>query len=132
LDCRRIWMLGAERLLADRQRALEERPRPHKVALGLEQEGEAGEASRRIRMLGAERLLADRQRTLEERPRPHKVALGLEQEGEAGEASRRKPASNTEPKTRQCRALAYAPIKATPLRGAAKLPALTGATGAHA
>jgi hypothetical protein len=40
--------------------------------------------------------------------------------------------ANTVPKPRQCRATAYAPINATPLRGAAKWPALTGATGAHA
>jgi hypothetical protein len=31
---RRIGMLGAEHLLTDRQRALEKRPRPRKVALG--------------------------------------------------------------------------------------------------
>ena len=70
-------MLGAERLLADRQRALVERPRHRKLALGLKQAGEVAEARRRIGMLGAERLLADRQRALEERPRRRKVALGL-------------------------------------------------------
>ena len=63
-------MLGAEQLLADRQRALEERSRPHKVALVLKQAGEVVEARRRIGMLGAEQLLTDRQRTLEERSRP--------------------------------------------------------------
>ena len=62
-------MLGAERLLADRQRALVERPRAGKVALVLKQAGEVVEARRRIGMLGAERLLADRQRALVERPR---------------------------------------------------------------
>ena len=76
---RRIGMLGAERLLADRQRALEERPRAGEVALGLKQDGEVVEARRRIGMLGAERLLADRQRALEERPRAREVALGLKQ-----------------------------------------------------
>ncbi len=35
---RRIGMLGAERLFADRQCALEERPRPSKVALVVEQD----------------------------------------------------------------------------------------------
>ena len=58
-------MLGAERLLADRQRALEERPRAGEVALGLKQEGEVVEARRGVGMLGAERLLADRQRALD-------------------------------------------------------------------
>ena len=72
-------MLRAEHLLADRQRALEERPRPGKVTLGVEQAGEVVEAPCRIGMLGAERLLADCQRALEERPCPRKVALGLEQ-----------------------------------------------------
>ena len=75
-------MLGAERLLADRQRALVERPRASEVALGLKQIGEVVEARRRIGMLGAERLLADRQRALIERPRPREVALGLKQDGE--------------------------------------------------
>ena len=68
-------MVGAERLLADRQRALEERPRPGEIALGLKQEGEVVEAHRRIGMVGAERLLADRQRALEERPR---LSIGRE------------------------------------------------------
>ena len=79
-------MLGAEHLFAYRQRALEERPRPRKVALSLEQDGEVVEARRRIGMLGAEHLFADRQRALEERPRPRKVALVLEQDGEVVEA----------------------------------------------
>ena len=35
---RGIGMLGAERLLADRQRALAERPRPGEIALGPQQE----------------------------------------------------------------------------------------------
>ena len=38
-----LGMLGAERLLVDRQRALEGRPRPRKVTLGLKQAGEAVE-----------------------------------------------------------------------------------------
>ena len=58
-----------------RQRAFIERPRPRKVALVAEQDGEVVEARRRVGMLGAERLLADRQRALIERPRPRKVAL---------------------------------------------------------
>src|SRR5208337_3347531 len=83
-------MLGAERLLADRQRALQKRTRPGKVALGLKQTREVVEARRRIGMLGAERLLADRQRALQKRTRPDKVALGLKQKGEVVEARRRK------------------------------------------
>ena len=71
-------MLGAERLLADRQGALEERPRRREVALVLKQDGEVVEARRRIGMVGAERLLADRQRALEERPRAGEVALVAE------------------------------------------------------
>ena len=59
----------AERLLADRQRALEQRPRAGEIALGPKQAGEVVEAQRRIRVFGAERLLSDRQRALEERPR---------------------------------------------------------------
>ena len=70
-----VGMLGAEHLLADRQRALEERPRRREVALVLQQQGEVVEAPRRIGMLGAEHLLRDRQRALAERPRPDKVAL---------------------------------------------------------
>ena len=50
-------MLGAEHLLGDRQRALEERPRP----LVRKQQGEVVEARRRIGMLGAERLFSYRQ-----------------------------------------------------------------------
>src|SRR5580658_3114560 len=61
-------MFGAEHLLADRQRALVERPRARKVALVLEQEGEIVEALRRVGMLGPKHLLADRQRALVERP----------------------------------------------------------------
>ena len=42
-------MLGAERLLADRQRALIKRPRAGEVALlGLKQQGEVVEARRRM------------------------------------------------------------------------------------
>ena len=62
-------MLGAERLLVDRQRALIERPCPGQVALGPKQLGEVVDTRRRIGMFGAERLLADRQRALFERPR---------------------------------------------------------------
>jgi hypothetical protein len=35
-------VLGAERLLAGRQRALEQRPRPGEIALGLQQERALG------------------------------------------------------------------------------------------
>jgi hypothetical protein len=84
-------MLGAEHLLADRQRAVEERPRPRKVVLVPKQDGEVVEALRRFGMLGAEPLLADRQRALVERPRPRKVALGPKQASEVIEALRRRP-----------------------------------------
>src|ERR1700674_434855 len=85
----RVWVIRAEHLLANRQRALEELPRLRKVALGLEQEGEIAEVSCRIGMIGAEHLLVNPKRALVERPRPPKVALGLEQEGEVIEARRR-------------------------------------------
>src|SRR5438094_954723 len=55
-------MLGAKRLLADREGALVEWPCPRKVALGLEHVGKVVEACRSIGMLGAEYLYADRQR----------------------------------------------------------------------
>ena len=97
-------MIGAERLFPDRQRALEERSRSRKVALGLKQAGKVVEASRRIGMLGAERLLADRQRPLEERPRPRKVALVLKQDGEVVEANRRIGMLRTERFSRIARA----------------------------
>src|SRR5207237_378420 len=44
-------MVGAERLLADRQGALEERPRRGEMALRLKQVGEIVEARRSIRVL---------------------------------------------------------------------------------
>jgi hypothetical protein len=82
-------MLGTKRLFAYRKCELVERARPHKVALLVEQEGEAVEARCRIGMLGAERPFAHRQCTLEERPRFRKVALVLKQVGEILEARRR-------------------------------------------
>jgi ABC transporter substrate binding protein len=57
-------MLGAERLLADGQRALVERPCPGKVALVAKQGGEVVEAPPRTGMLGAKHFLADGQRAL--------------------------------------------------------------------
>ena len=80
-DCR-IGMLGAERLLVNRQRALQEQPRRCQIAVVVKQHSEVIEAHRRIGMFGAERLLADRQRALEERPRRGQVALLLKQAGE--------------------------------------------------
>src|ERR1700733_4557409 len=47
-------MLGAERLLADREGALVKRLRPRIVALGPKQVGEVVEAQRRMGMLGAD------------------------------------------------------------------------------
>src|SRR5260370_1038855 len=60
-------MPAADRLLPNRQRALIERPRPGKVALGLKQVGEVVEARRRLGMLGAEDLFADCQRIAKKR-----------------------------------------------------------------
>src|SRR6516165_1803899 len=81
-------MLSAEHLLVDRQRALEERPRPREVALVSKQLCEGVEARRCIRMLSAEHLLVDRQRALVERPRPREVALAPKQLCEVVEARR--------------------------------------------
>ena len=108
---RGLGMLRAERLLADRQRALVEWPRPGEVALGLEQAGEVVEARRGIGMLGAERLLANRERALVERPRAGKVALVLKQAGEVIEARRgrrdargRAPSRGSRARARKARA----------------------------
>jgi hypothetical protein len=79
-------MVNAERLLSDRKRPLEERPRAGEVALALKQEGEVVEALGGRGMVAAERLLADRQRPLVERPRSGEVALVLKQAGEVVEA----------------------------------------------
>ena len=70
-------MIPSKNLVSYRQRALEERLRPSKVALVMKEIGEVIEARRRIGMLGAERLLVDRQCTLGERPRRIKIALVL-------------------------------------------------------
>jgi hypothetical protein len=70
VECRRrVGVLRAKGLLADRQRPLVERPRAGEVALVLKQDGEVVEARRGRGMLGAERLLNDRERPLERRPR---------------------------------------------------------------
>src|SRR5215475_6261090 len=84
-DPRRIGMLGAERLLADRQRAFVERTRPGKVPLRLKQKRKVVEADRRLGMLAPEHLLTDRQRTFFEWPRPRKITLGLKQHGKVVE-----------------------------------------------
>jgi hypothetical protein len=84
----RIAMLGAERLLSDRQRAFKEWLRSPKVILSLKQEGEVAEALRRRAALGAERFFADRQRAFEKRPGGRKVASGLKKAGEVAEARR--------------------------------------------
>ena len=54
---RGIGMVGAERFLIDRQRALIERPRSFEVAQVLKQQGEIVEARRCIGMLGTKRPL---------------------------------------------------------------------------
>jgi hypothetical protein len=53
-------MTGAEYLVFDHQRALEERPRRRKLALIPQEISEIDEACCRLWMLGPERLLADR------------------------------------------------------------------------
>src|ERR1700674_2147674 len=78
-------MLRAERLLADRQCAVVERPRSRKVALSLKQAGEVAEVRRRFGMLGAVHLLVDRQRAVVERSRPRKVTLVMKHAGEVVE-----------------------------------------------
>ena len=72
-------MLGAERLLADRERALVERACAGEIALVQEQVARLLRLVADVGMLGAERLLADRQRALVERPRAGEIALGLQQ-----------------------------------------------------
>jgi hypothetical protein len=75
-------MVGAKRLLADRQRVLVERLRRRKVALRLQYGGEVVEACRGRRMVRAEHLLVNRQRALVERPRRRRIALRAKQDGE--------------------------------------------------
>ena len=72
-----VAMLRAERLFADGQRALAERPSPCIIALLVKQGGEVVETRRRPRMFGAERVFANGQRALVEWPRPRKFALVL-------------------------------------------------------
>jgi hypothetical protein len=75
---RGIGMVRAMHLLADRERALVQRPCLSEVALGLKEESEVVEALGRAGMLAAEHLFVDRQGPFVERPRPGKVALGVE------------------------------------------------------
>jgi hypothetical protein len=72
-------VVGAKRLLADGQRALEERPRRGEFALCVKQLGEVVEAPCCIGMFGAEHFLADCYRAPEERPRRSEVARSLKQ-----------------------------------------------------
>ena len=78
-------MVGAERLLRDRQRALEERLGVGVAALGSVQLGQVVERDGDIGVVGAERLLADRQRALEERLGVGVAALGSVQLGQVVE-----------------------------------------------
>src|SRR5262245_66211859 len=77
-------MLGAKRF-KDRQRAFEERPRPHEVALSLQQLREVNEARRRITMVGPAHLLMYRQciakkgESLGVNSAPVKIAPGVAQ-----------------------------------------------------
>jgi hypothetical protein len=75
-------MLGAKHLFADRQRALGERLRLRKLALGVQQVGEVIEDQWRIGMLRTECPLANRKRALVERPRSLNIALRGERVGE--------------------------------------------------
>src|SRR5262249_33523730 len=59
---RRVRMFGAAHLLADHQRALEERPRPRKVSLLQKHGSEVVQARGRIKVLDTECLQADCQR----------------------------------------------------------------------
>ena len=74
-----IGVVGAQRLLVDRQRALIERLGLGVAALVLVQQGQVVERCSHIGVVGAERLLADRQRALEERLGLGVAALGLVQ-----------------------------------------------------
>ena len=65
----RVGVVGAQRLLADRQRQAEQRLRLPVSALGLEQLRQVVEAGGRVGVVGAQRLLADRQRQAEQRLR---------------------------------------------------------------
>ena len=87
-DTNCVGMLGAERLLVDRQRPFVEHPRAAEVALGVKEAGEVVEVRRNVRMLKAVHFFVDRQRPLVERPRAGEIALGLEQDGEVVEALR--------------------------------------------
>ena len=75
-------MLGTERLLADGERALEERLGLGVGAGGLVEHGEIVERGRDVGMLGAERLLADGERALVERLGLGVGAGGLVERGE--------------------------------------------------
>ena len=69
-------MLGAERLLPDRERALIERLGLGVAALGIVEHGQVVEARRHLGMLGAERLLPNGERALIERLGLGVAALG--------------------------------------------------------
>ena len=73
-----IRVVGAERLLVDRQRALVQRLGLGIAALGAIQLGEVVEVGADIRVVGAERLLVDRQRALVQRLGLGIAALGAD------------------------------------------------------
>ena len=81
-----LGMIGAERPLADRQRAFVQRARRGVLAQVLEHDGQIAEARGHLGMIGAQRLLADRQRALVERTGRRVLAHGPEQVGQAVEA----------------------------------------------
>ena len=78
-----IGVVGAEHLLANRQRALVERFRLSIVALGFAERGQVVQARGHIGVVGAERLLPDGQRALEERLGLGVGALGVVEVGRA-------------------------------------------------
>jgi hypothetical protein len=81
-----VWMLRAEPLVVDRQRAFHERPRSRKVVLGIKPINEAIEARHHIGMLRVQDFIVDHQRPLVERPRSAKVSLAVKQISEVMEA----------------------------------------------
>jgi hypothetical protein len=82
-------VVGAKRFLADRECALEERPRAREIAPGLKHAGEVRQASGNIGVIRPKHLLANREGAAEVALRPRKITLSLMQVCEVIEAARR-------------------------------------------
>ena len=82
-------MIGAERLLVDRQRLLEQRPSANDVATQQTTVREVAEGRRRIRMLSAPLVIEYAQSSQEKPLRARQVAARLERPGEIVECCRR-------------------------------------------